>query len=345
MRRVVVVGAGLFGLVIASRLHDLGIAPLVASRRGRVENALFPPGPDDIRMDAEDETSIRAALRSGDVIVDAAGPFADRTTRLVRVALERGCDVIDIAESLAWSEAILALGQRATDAGVSLLPACSAVAAVAGACVRATGFASPTEVDLFLAPAAAETASRGTTRGLLTSVGATIRTLRGGRLTSVRGYGEQRSFPLFGDSRRRGGIVEQAGAVLLPRSWPSLRRAEFWVDPNAPLARIGLAAAVRAPVLAVLARAVAPVIGPGPLARHDGVFAVEVGDDSRRASYVFSAARFSYLVAVEPAVIVAEALARGASFAAGVVLPHAQVDPDTLFARLRGLGIDIAVSS
>jgi len=32
MRRVVVVGAGLFGLVIASRLAQRGITPLVAAR-------------------------------------------------------------------------------------------------------------------------------------------------------------------------------------------------------------------------------------------------------------------------------------------------------------------------
>jgi hypothetical protein len=80
------------------------------------------------------------------------------------------------------------------------------------------------------------------------------------------------------------------------------------------------------------------------MARHDGVFAVEVRDATRRAAYVFSAARFSYLVAVEPAVIAAEALARGASLPAGIVLPDTQVDPEELFARLRGLSIDIAVS-
>ena len=337
MRRVIVVGAGLFGLVIASRLAQRGVTPLVAARSGG----------HDLRLDAEDDSSLRAALRSGDVIVDAAGPFALRTPRLVRVALERGCDVIDIAESLAWCEAILTLGQRAADGGVSLYPACSAIAAVAGACVRASGLASPTEVDLFLAPASADTASAGTTHGLLASVGGTIRTLRDGRLTSVRGYTEKRPFPSFGStrgSRRQGGIVENAGAVLLPRSWPSIRRAEFWVDPNAPLARIGLAVASRAPIVAALARTVAPVIGPGPMARHDGVFAVEIRDPARQAAYVFSAERFSYLVAVEPAVIAAEALARGASIPAGVVLPHAQIDPEELFARLRGLGIDVAVS-
>ena len=260
----------------------------------------------------------------------------------MRVALERGCDLIDIAESLAWSEAILALGQRAVDAGVSLYPACSAIAAVVGACIRGSGIASPTEVDIYLAPASADTASTGTAYGLLASVGRPIRTLRDGHLSSVRGYVEQRAFP---GSRRRGGIVEHAGAVLLPRSWPSIRRAELWVDPNAPLARLGLAAAARVPAFAALARTVGPVIGPGPLARHDGEFSVEVRDGTRQGSYVFSAQRFSYLVAVEPAVIAAEALARGAPIPAGVVLPHAQVDPDELFTRLRGLGIDVATSA
>ncbi len=331
MRRVIVVGAGLFGLVIASRLAQRGITPLVAARSGH-----------DIPLDAEDDASIRTALRSGDVIVDAAGPFGVRSTRLVRVAIERGCDVIDISESLAWSEAIIALGQRAGDAGISLYPACSAIAAVAGACIRASGFAAPTAVDLFLAPASADTASAGTVHGLLSSVGRPIRTLREGRISSVRGYIETRPFP---GARRRGGVVEHAGAVLLPRSWPSLQRADFWVDPNAPMARAGLAVAARVPAFAALARAIGPVIGPGPLAGHDGEFAVQVSERTRQAAYVFSAARFSYLVAVEPAVMAAEALARGASVPAGVILPHAQIAHEELFTRLRGLGIEIVITT
>jgi saccharopine dehydrogenase-like NADP-dependent oxidoreductase len=323
---VLVVGAGFFGGLVAARLHEVGAAPRVATRRGP-----------DIRMDAEDESSLRECLRAGDVVVDTAGPFAWRTTRLIQVALEVGCDVIDLAESLAWSEAVLALAQRAADAGVRLYPACSAVAAVAGACVRASGV-TPESVDLFLAPASAETASPATVRGFISSLGRPIRTLRDGRMVVVAGYTEQRAFP---GSRRRGGIVEHAGAALLPRSWPSLRRAEFWVDPNAPFARVALSLAARVPPLGALARAVAPLVGAGPFGRHDGVFAVEARDASRRATYVFSAQRRSYLVAIEPAVIAAEALARGATPAAGVVLPHAQVDPDALFGRLRGLGIRI----
>lgn len=331
MRRVLVVGAGLFGQVIASRLAQLGIAPVVAARHGH-----------GVRMDAEDEASLRATLRSGDVVVDTAGPFQTRTTRLARVAVERGCDVIDIAESLAWGESVLALGTRATDAGVALFPACSAIAAVAGASVRASGIGSPEEIDLFLAPASAETASAATTHGFLASLGQNIRTYRSGALQPVKGYAEFRPFPVPG---RRGGIVEQAGAVLLPRSWASLRRAEFWVDPNAPLSRAALALAARVPPLAALARRIAPVVGPGPFARHDGMFAVVIADRTRTASYVYSADRYSYLVAVEPAVIVAESLARGTVPVPGVALPHVQVDPDVLFTRLRALGIRIETTT
>jgi hypothetical protein len=327
MRRILVVGAGFFGGLVAARLAALGLAPLVATRRSSDA---------DLRLDAEDEASLRAVLRSGDVVVDTAGPFAARTTRLVRVAMERGCDVIDLAESLAWSEAVLALANRAQESGVRLYPACSAVAAVAGACIRASDITVPETIDMFLAPASAETASPATVRGFMGSLGRTIRTFRDGRLTPTRGYLEQHRFP---DGRHTGGLVESAGAVLLPRSWPSLRRAEFWVDPNLPLGHVALALAARVPPIAALARTLAPRIGAGPLGRHDGVFAVSITAGAERPTFAFAAPRRSYLTAIEPAVIAAEALARGATPEAGVVLPHAQIDPEQLFARLATLGI------
>ena len=175
MRRVIVVGAGFFGSLVARRLRDAGIAPAVATRVGA-----------DLRLDAEDESSIAAVLREGDVIVDTAGPFATRTTKLLRAALDRGCDVVDLAESLAWSEAVLALDARAAAAGVRVYPACSAVAAVTGACVRASDIAAPEGVDQFLAPASAETASPATVHGFARSLGLPIRTWRdGAELTRI----------------------------------------------------------------------------------------------------------------------------------------------------------------
>ena len=328
MRRVVVIGAGFFGTLVARRLAEVGVTPLVATRRGG-----------DLTLDADDDASLRATLQRGDVVVDTAGPFAARTRRVVDAAIELGYDLIDLAESLSWSEAVLALAERAAASGTRLYPACSAVAAVAGACVRVSGMSAPERADLFIAPASAETASPATVRGMSASIGRPIRTLRDGRLVTVSGFADSRAFPR---SSRRGGLVESAASVLLPRSWPSIRRAEFWVDPNAPLARTSLALAARVPIVAAVARAIAPRIGAAGLGRHDGVFAVELRDATRTAAFTFSAPRRSYLIAVEPAVIVAESLARGATPAPGVVLPHAQLDPTALFARLAALGIDIS---
>ena len=318
------VGAGFFGSLVTRRLREVGQVPLVATRRGA-----------DLRLDVESEASLALTLREGDVIIDTAGPFAARTTRLARAAIERGCDVIDLGESLPWCEAVLALDGRAREAGVALYPACSAVAAVTGACVRASGATSPSSVDQFLAPASAETASPATVRAFVTSLGRNVRTYRDGHFVDVRGYVESRPFP---SGARRGSLVENAGAVLLPRSWPSLRRAEFWVDPNAPLGRAALSFAARVPPLAALARVIAPWLRTGGLGRHDGVFAVSV-DEGR--AVVLASAHGSYRIATEPAVIVAEDLIHGRRDR-GVVLPHQQVDPDVLFARLRALGITIS---
>src|SRR6185503_18223225 len=204
---VIVVGAGFFGRLVAQRLRAAGVTPLIATRRGA-----------DLQLDAEEEGSLLDNLSVGD-------------------------DVVDISESLGWSEAVLALSERAAATGSRLFPACSAVAAIAGACINASGMRAPESVDLFIAPASAETASPATVRGMTASIGRPVRTLRDGRMTFVPGYRDQRAFPA---SERIGGLVESAASVLLPRSWRSIQRAEFWVDPNTLLGQGALAFAARA---------------------------------------------------------------------------------------------------
>jgi hypothetical protein len=105
-----------------------------------------------------------------------------------------------------------------------------------------------------------------------------------------------------------------------------------------------LSLAARVPILAAAARWSATHIDARLFGRHDGVFAVATRDGSRAIARTFSAPRRSYLIAVEPAVIATDALARGASPAPGVVLPDAQVDPAVLFERLERLGVTISVA-
>ena len=310
LKRLVIIGAGFFGRVVARRLIDRGLTPLLASRsRG------------ELLLDAEDFGSLAERLHRGDVIVDTAGPFQTRSTLLIEAAIERGCDVIDISDSRAYAEKVLLLHDRAVAQGVRILTSCSAIATVAAAAIRASGSTSPDACDLFLAPASAETGNPATIRAFLASVD----------------WSRSRDFPGGG---RRGHRVESAAGVLLPRSWPTLRRVEFWVDPNAPFAATSLALASRLGLTSLLG-AVAPV-SARVLGRRDGMFAVAVNGAGREHVTRLTAPRGSYLIAAEPAVLAAESLAGGANIAPGVVPADAHVDPAALFARLQGLGIEVS---
>jgi hypothetical protein len=310
LRRVVVFGAGFFGRVVARRLGDARIRAVVASRtRG------------DIQVDVEDRRSLARALQPDDVVVDTAGPFQARTTALLETAIERGCDVVDLSDAHAYAEAALALHDRATARGVRILTSCSAIATVAAALIQRSECASPETCDLFLAPASAETSSPATVRAFLASVDPS----------------RWREFP---GGRRRGHLVESAAAVLLPRRWPSLRRVEFWVDPNAPFAARALALATRLGLTGALAM-VAP-LSARVLGRRDGIFAVSVREGGRDVVTSLFARRGSYVIAAEPAALAAESLARGAATPPGVVPADAHVDPATLLGRLRDLGVDVA---
>jgi hypothetical protein len=312
LRRVLVIGAGFFGRVVARRLADVGITPVLASRTRA-----------DVRLDVEDDASIREALSHGDVVVDTAGPFQARSTKLIEAAIALGCDVVDLSDSLAYARAVLALHERAASAGVRILTSCSAIATVAAAAIRAAGRISPETCDLFLAPASAETGNPSTIRAFLASVD----------------WSRSREFPA---DHRRGYRVESAAAVLLPRSWPSLRWVDFWVDPNVPLAATSIPLASRLGLAGVLT-AVAP-LSSRLLGRREGMFSVAVSEGGRYSLTRLSAPRGSYLIAAEPAVVATETLAGGGALPAGVVPADAQVDAEVLFTRLRALGVDVSRS-
>ena len=303
------IGAGFFGRVIAGRLADVGITPILASRTHG-----------ELRLDVADSGSIMAGLLPGDVVVDTAGPFQQRSTALVEAAIELGCDVVDLSDSLAYARGVLALHEDAVAKGVRIFTSCSAIAAVAASAIRLSGRVAPETCDLFLAPASADTGNPATVRAFLASVD----------------WSRSREFPA---DRRRGYRVESAAAVLLPRSWPSLRWVDFWVDPNAPFAVRGVALASRLGLTGALS-ALAPV-SARILGRRDGSFSVAISEAGRYSLTRLSAPRGSYLIAAEPAVLAAESLARGTDNPPGVVPADKQVDPEALFARLRGLGVDV----
>jgi hypothetical protein len=306
MRRVVVLGGtGFFGAAAAAALRDAGLPVTTAARH----NA-------DLAVDAQDGDSLRHALRRGDVVLDAAGPFQSRSTALAEAAIEVGFDAVDLADSSAYVRRVLALGDRAARAGVRILPACSTASAVSSAMIAWSGVSAPVRLTAFL----------GTQR-------------------MERGFGASRRWaggtPL---GRRRGWLFDTPDGVLLPRSHPTVATAEAYVDPNIPGLAAVLAVAARAhPLRAAMRWALATAL---PLARRmggaHGGFGCEVqGADGATVRLVLSAERDAYRLAVIPAVLAVRALAGGRVPHTGVLAPHQQVDADELLAELRRCGFEL----
>ncbi|HEX5726912.1 MAG TPA: hypothetical protein VFX98_15665 [Longimicrobiaceae bacterium] len=334
MRRVLVLGGyGFFGRAAAGLLRELGVRPLLASRR---------PGA-EVVVDVEDVASLRLALRPGDVLLDAVGPFQRRTTALVEAALERCCAVVDLADALDYVQAVQALAERAAQAGVALLPACSSVSALSAAMVRWSGIERPVRFAGFLVPAARHSAVRATAASLFASVGRPVRVLEDGRLLARDGWSRARRFafpPPVGP--RAGRLFETADAVTLPTALPGLRAVESYVDTNVVGLNALFAMAARVPALRSMVEKAQPL--GVPLARVLGGRAGGVGaevedEDGRIVRMAVAGSERSYLAAVVPAALAVRALAEDRFEGRGVIPPHLQVDDGELRALLARLGM------
>ncbi len=330
MRRVVVAGgAGFFGRNVVELLRAGGVQPLIAGRSG------------DVVLDVEDPASLRAVLRGGDVIVDAAGPYQSRTTALVEAAVEVGADVLDLNEGIEYAKAVAPFDVRARARDVAILSSCSAVSAVAAVLVQLSGAARPIRISALVAPASRETAHPGTVRALLASVGASIEVRRDGGPYIATGWRETRRFEL---PRRRGHLVGSALPVTLPQIWPGLRDIDCWTDTGTLGANAVLSVASLSSALRALAEVLMPV---GQLAARAfgatrGAFAVEIEEGAGRISRLaLTSARRSYLIAAAPAALAARALAEGRFTERGVVRADRHVEADELLEYLRGLGIEL----
>jgi saccharopine dehydrogenase-like protein len=336
MRRVVILGGrGFFGGAAAGQLRADGLRPLIASRRAGA----------DLRVDVDSRASLKSALRQGDIVVDAAGPFQTRTTALIEAALETGFDVIDLSDSLRYAERVTGLRLRIEAAGVRILTSCSSISTVSSLALRLSGIKEPARLSLVLRPAIRATAHRATAASLLESVGRPIRVLRDRRLVERRGWREPRAFRWPANGRRiRAYLCESADGLLLPPLCPSLRRVDFYVDARAPGLNLALALAARSEAVRRVIGALLPMglVLCRLLGSAGGGVLYEIeGSDGTVVSVAFLAPRDSYFVALAPAVLAVRAMARGRFSATGLVPPDRHVEAPELAAYLGRLGVDL----
>jgi len=323
-------GSGFFGSAIAEALRARGIEART---------------PSHAQVDVEKSDALQSSLHPGDVVIDAAGPFHQRTTTLLEVAIKRGFDVIDLSDNLDYALMVHAMDERLKAADVRVFTSCSAVSAVTAAAVRTSDIRQPIGVSVCLLPASRHTASSGTAASLLRSLGRPILELRDGHLTAATGWSRSRVFRLAQGGREvRGYLAESADAVTLPRAWPSLRDVEFFVDTQVFGLNRTVAMALRLPgsgrmleYLALLGLPLARLAG----SRFGGYIIEVLAGDSRVAKTALVARRGSYLTAVLPATLTARSLAGGDSPPPGVVPADRHCDPDELFVELRKREVEI----
>jgi hypothetical protein len=336
MKRVIVLGGlGLFGRTAAAQLRRLGMTVLTASRG---LNA-------DLRIDANDSASIRTALRPGDLIIDAAGPFCARSATLVEAATEVGFDIVDINDDLAYAERVLALETRIINAGIRVLSSASSVSAVAATVVRHSGVVAPMRVTTFLAPATRHTANSGAALSLLGSIGRPIRIYRDGHQQTLRGWSESRQFTMSAPvGRICGWLFESADALYLTRIWSTLREVTMFVDTNIPGGNTMLRLAASRPSIR---RMMEQHVHVGTwLARKVGSLAGGIGYEIEDATgkivrWAITSPENSYLVAVSPAVLAARAIVEHRFSHQGLVLPDRHVIPDELVGFFQANGISL----
>jgi saccharopine dehydrogenase-like NADP-dependent oxidoreductase len=330
---IVLGGSGLFGRTAVQQLRAFGIQALTAARATQT----------DIRVDANDRESLLATCKPGDLVIDAAGPFQQRSTALIETAIAVGFDVIDLNDDLGYAEKVLARESAINQSDIRVLSSASSVSAVSAAAVKLTHIAAPVRVTAFLAPASRHTANAGTARSLIASVGRPVRVLRGGELRTQRGWGQSRSFRLPEPlGPRTGWLFESADAIYLPRIWPSLQTVDMYVDTNVPGANTLLRAAARLPMLR--SRMESQVHLGTSLSRrlgsNTGGIAYEVESAAGKVERIaFVSKEQSFLIAVAPAVLAANAIVDGNFESKGLVLPDRQVDANRLVAFLDAASI------
>jgi len=117
MARVLVTGgSGHMGRRAVRALLDDGHDVTVADRRPAHDGrARF------VEVDATDDASLLAAMRERDVTVNFVGPYYRFGTRVAEAAIRAGCPYVDVCDDADVTEALLALDERARDAGVALV--------------------------------------------------------------------------------------------------------------------------------------------------------------------------------------------------------------------------------
>jgi len=114
---------GYTGRLIATQAVARGHRPILAGRNGSEVAALADQlGPPYRVFALDDPTSLVSALRGVRLVLNAGGPFLHTAAPLAQACIAAGVHYLDISNELQVFSALYAMDERATQAGVSVVP-------------------------------------------------------------------------------------------------------------------------------------------------------------------------------------------------------------------------------
>ena len=241
LRVLILGGYGTFGGRLARLLADEErLTLIVAGRsveRAEVFCATLPARATltPAVFDRDGDLDAQLAALAPDVIVDASGPFQSYADpyRVVRPAVARGVDYLDLADGSEFVKGIAQFDARARAGAVFVLSGVSSFPALTAAVTRrlSADMARVDAISAGIAPSPFAGLGLNVVRSIASYCGKPIELLRGGRSAIAHGLTETRRFTIAPPGRvplgnRRFSLVDAPDLRLLPALWPSAR--EIW---------------------------------------------------------------------------------------------------------------------
>lgn len=338
MLRVAIIGGyGNFGAHVARSLApDPAIQLIIAGRslaKARAFAAtLDASNPSEAGVyDLAGPPEALAALRP-DLVINMVGPYNGQSYAVAEAAIACAAHYCDIADAREFVTGIGVLDDAAKRAGVAALAGASSVPALTAAYLDEAALAMRVirSVEYGISGAEQSNAGAGTVAAVLSFVGQRFTQLIGGRMTSVTGWGDLRRDVLPGVGKRWFGRANAADLDLFAARYPGLQDHSFWAGHAiAPLhfGTLLMGWLTRAGLLPRLDRFAPQLVRIASLFDWLGTgtsgFFMEIngkgadGAQMTRKHWIIARSGHGPYIPCIPVILIAQALAKGRSFAPG----------------------------
>jgi hypothetical protein len=242
MKVLILGGYGTFGGRLARLLADEARLTLVIAGRSLAQAQAFCTAEPakavmvPAAFDREGDVEAQLAVLAPGVVVDASGPFQayGDPYRVVRAALARGVNYLDLADGSDFVQGVAQFESEAKTRGVFVIAGVSSFPVLTAAVVRrlARGMARVEQISGGIAPSPYAGVGLNVIRAIAGYSGKPVSVVRDGRKTVAYGLTESRRYTIAPPGRLplgsiRFSLVDVPDLQVLPELWPGLR--DIWM--------------------------------------------------------------------------------------------------------------------